>query len=46
MWKAIKKKYVDAPVLVAPKWDMEFHIHTNVSNLAVEVMLAPTGKCD
>jgi len=27
---------------------MEFHVHTNTSNLAVRAMLAqnPTGKCD
>jgi hypothetical protein len=27
--------YLDAPILVAPKWDMEFHIHRNASNLAI-----------
>ncbi len=27
MQEAIKQKYLDAPILVAPKWDMEFHIH-------------------
>jgi hypothetical protein len=34
--------------LIAPKWDMEFHVHTNVSNLVVEAMLVqnPTKKCD
>jgi hypothetical protein len=48
MWKAIKQKYMDALVLVAPKWDMEFHVHTNASNLAVRAMMAqnPTKKCD
>jgi hypothetical protein len=35
-------------ILVAPKWDMEFHIHTNVSNLVVGAMLVQnrTKKCD
>jgi hypothetical protein len=39
---------MDAPILIAPKWDMEFHNHTNVSNLAVGAMLAqnPIEKCD
>ncbi len=46
--EAIKLRYLDAPILVAPKWDMEFHVHTNVLNLAVVAMLVqnPTGKCD
>ena len=33
---------------IAPRWDLEFHVHTDASNIAVGVMLAqnPTGKCD
>jgi hypothetical protein len=40
--------YLYALNLVASKWDMEFHIHTNVSNLTIKVMMAqnPTRKCD
>jgi hypothetical protein len=43
-----KTYYMDASILVTTKWDMEFHVHTNVSNVAVRVMLAqnPTRKCD
>ncbi len=39
---------VDGPILVAPKWDLNFHIHIDASNLVVDVMLVqnPTGKCD
>jgi hypothetical protein len=39
---------LDAPILVAPRWGMEFHVHIDVSNLAIKVMLAqnPTRKCD
>jgi hypothetical protein len=46
--KAIKQWYLDASILVAPRWDMEFHVYTYVSNLAVEAMLAqnPTRKYD
>ncbi len=46
-WEAIKYKYLYALILIAPKWDMEFHIHTNTSNLVVKVMLVqnPIGKC-
>jgi hypothetical protein len=48
VWEAIKQRYLDALILVAPKWDMEFHIHTNTSNLAIGVMLAhnPIENCD
>ncbi len=44
----LKQRYLDAPILIAPKWDMEFHVHTDASNLAIEVMLIqnPTRKCD
>jgi hypothetical protein len=39
---------LDALILIASKWDMEFHVHTNASNLVVGSMLAqnPTEKCD
>jgi hypothetical protein len=42
-----KAKVSDAPNLVAPKWTMEFHVHTNVSNLVIKTMLAqnPIEKC-
>ncbi len=48
LWEAIKQRYLDAPILITLKWDMEFHIHTNASNLAIGVMLAqnPIEKCD
>jgi len=30
------------------KWDIDFHVHSNASNLAMGVILAqnPTRKCD
>jgi branched-subunit amino acid transport protein AzlD len=40
VWEAIKQWYLDAPILVAPRWHMEFHVHINALNLVVEVMLA------
>jgi hypothetical protein len=48
VWEAIQQRFLDAPILIAPKWDKEFHIHTNASNLAIKAMLAqnPTRKCD
>jgi hypothetical protein len=39
-WEAIKQRYLDAPILIAPKWDMEFHVHIDASNLIVKAMLA------
>jgi hypothetical protein len=39
---------VDAQILIAPRWDLEFHVHVDASNLVVDAMLAqnPTRKCD
>jgi hypothetical protein len=39
---------VDEPILIAPRWDLEFHVHTHASNLVFGTMLAlnPIGKCD
>jgi len=44
----IKERYVNAPILIAVDWKLEFHIYSNASNLAVGTMLAqnPTGKID
>jgi hypothetical protein len=39
-WETIKKKYMDVPILIVPTWDLEFHVHTHASNLAIIVMLA------
>jgi hypothetical protein len=32
-WETIKNRYMDAPILIAPRWDMEVHAHN--SNLVV-----------
>jgi hypothetical protein len=47
-WEAIKQKYLDTLILIAPKWDMEFHVHANASNLVIGAMMVqnPTEKCD
>jgi hypothetical protein len=39
---------MDAPILIASYWDLEFHVHSNSSNLVVGTMLAQNinGKCD
>ncbi len=46
MWEAIKQKYLDTLILIAPKWDMEFYIHTYASNLVAMLVQNPTKKCD
>jgi hypothetical protein len=34
------KKYMETPIMIPPNWQMEFHVHTYASLLAVGVMLA------
>jgi hypothetical protein len=38
-WEKIKQHYMDALILISPRWDIECHVHTNAFNLAIEVML-------
>ncbi len=26
-WKRINQKYIEATILIPPKWDVEFHVH-------------------
>jgi hypothetical protein len=39
---------MDAPILIASYWDLEFHVDSNSSNFVVGTMLAQNinGKCD
>ncbi len=39
-WELIKKIYIETLILIPPKWDMEFHVHTNASLLVVRALLA------
>ncbi len=32
-WEEIKNWYVQAPISVSPNWELEFHVHTNASQL-------------
>lgn len=32
-WELIKHKYIETPILIPPKWDVEFHFHTHASLL-------------
>jgi hypothetical protein len=38
-WELIKQKYVEALILISPNWQMEFHVHTYASLLAIGAML-------
>jgi predicted transcriptional regulator YdeE len=39
---------MEAPILIPPNWQLEFHVHTNASLLVIGVMLAQnaTGEYD
>jgi hypothetical protein len=39
-WEIIKGKYVEVPILIALNWHIEFHVHIDVFNLVIKVMLA------
>ena len=45
-YQYIKTRYQNAPILIGVDWKLEFHIHTDASDIAVGAMLAqnPTGK--
>ncbi len=34
----IKQKYIEAPILIPSNWQLEFHVHTNTSLLAIGVI--------
>ncbi len=36
----IKQKYIEALILISPNWQVEFHVHRDVSLLAMGVMLS------
>jgi hypothetical protein len=39
-WTEIKLRYQNAPILIVPRWELEFHVHIDASNVAVGAMLA------
>jgi hypothetical protein len=46
VWEDIKNCYIQAPIFINPNWELEFHVHTYVSQLAIRAILAhnPIGK--
>lgn len=47
-WEQIKQCYLEAPIPIPSRWNIEFYVHMDASNIAVGAMLAqnPIGKCD
>jgi hypothetical protein len=47
-WELIKQKYIETLIFISPNWQVEFHVHTNASLLAMAGMLSlnVTGKND
>jgi hypothetical protein len=39
-WEGMKIWYSEGSILVSPKWDLEFHVHTNALQLTMGVILA------
>jgi hypothetical protein len=38
-WELIKQKYIEAPILISPNWQVEFHVHRDASLLTIGIML-------
>jgi hypothetical protein len=36
----IKQKYIEAPILISPNWQVEFHVHTYASLLTMGAVLS------
>jgi hypothetical protein len=34
-WELIKQKYIETSILTSPNWQVEFHVHTYASLLAI-----------
>jgi len=47
-WEDIKNRYIQAPILINPNYELEFHVHIDASQLVVGAILAhnPTSKID
>jgi len=48
IWTQECQEAWEAPILIAPNWEKNFHVHMDTSNLAIGAMLAQNldGKCD
>lgn len=41
--ETLKEKMASAPILVFPKWDIEFHVHVDASCIVLGVLLTQEG---
>jgi len=32
--------FIQAPIFISPNWELEFHVHTNASQLTIGAILA------
>jgi hypothetical protein len=39
VWEDIKNCYIQAPIFINPTWELEFHVHIDAFQLAVEAIL-------
>jgi len=48
VWEEINNRYIQALNLINPNWELEFHIHTNASQLVIGAILIENliGKFD
>jgi hypothetical protein len=47
-WENINNWYIQAPIFINPNWELEFHVHTDASQLPIGAILTqnPTCKID
>ncbi len=41
----IKNWYIQAPILISPYWELEFHVHIDASHLVIRPILAQNPTC-
>jgi hypothetical protein len=39
-WEDIKNWYIQAPILINHNWELEFHVHIDVSQLVIRAILS------
>jgi len=44
-WEDIKNWYIQAPILISPYWELEFHVHIDASHLVIRPILAQNPTC-
>ncbi len=44
IWEDIKYQYIQVPILINPNWELEFHVHNDVSQLAINDMPSNSSR--